>query len=278
MSWPIADKVWRVCGALRLLGAATVAVLVTTSAVAAQPADVHVPPLETPVPADPSPVPADAGPAVLAAEPRRARLTAAARAAGEVGNCDVALESLRLLIELDPSYTLVGEHDINHCIWRSKRRLVPATPVVPAVPAVPVVRGVRSYRKQVIITDLLSLATMPVGVGLLGYLFGAPVVHAMNGNSDSAGKSLGLRVLPIGVLFGTAYLLTSMSDCEELPEGCLGEGLIALGAAGLSMLVVMVIDSAVLATKTEVKSTGLTWTPTASVHDRGANVGIMGTW
>jgi hypothetical protein len=87
-----------------------------------------------------------------------------------------------------------------------------------------------NYRNQVIVSDLLSIATSWAGVGLLGYVFGAPIVHLANRNSSSAWKSFTLRVVvPVGVGF-------------------------------------------------EARPVGVSWMPTAKVSDRGATVGIIGSW
>ncbi len=63
----------------------------------------------------------------------------------------------------------------------------------------------RWYGWQTALVDVGSVATMPIVIGVGGYLFGAPIVHAHNDNPEAAGTSLALRlVLPVlgGVVGG----------------------------------------------------------------------------
>lgn len=134
---------------------------------------------------------------VAVVDPRIAQLRSMVRTAASQRNCATALNTFQLLVDFDPaSRILAGEKDFEACIEY----------VQPKVKTV-------SYRRQVVISDLLSIATLPVGVGILGALFGAPLVHLSNGNSGSAAASFGLRLIPICVFIGTGECQDSCRVC-----------------------------------------------------------------
>ncbi len=101
------------------------------------------------------------------------------------------------------------------------------------------------YGWETLTVDAVSIAAMPLaGVGVGGYLLGAPIVHAAHDRWGAAATSLGMRVaLPIA----GAYAGVALANC---PKNTQDEGMCGLGEAlvglGLGMLTAIVIDAAVL--------------------------------
>jgi hypothetical protein len=90
-------------------------------------------------------------------------------------------------------------------------------------------------------SDSAGLGTL----GVAGYVFGGPIVHAVHGNGGRALGSLGLRIgLP---LVGAAVGASSESDCDSDAGFCLGQA--ALGF-GMGMLGAMLIDAIAIARDT----------------------------
>ncbi len=156
----------------------------------------------------------------------------------------------------------------------------PPAPLL-AAPVVEVSRPrlVHSYRRQMIMTDLVSLALIPVGgVGFLGYLAGGPILHAMNGNGSYAAKSFLSRLLiPSAAIVGTVLALGP--SCRDSPSDVCGLGvaIFALGAGAAAAVTVMGFDW-YYARKIEQPPAARSWMPMLHVGDRSAHVGIVGRW
>jgi len=102
------------------------------------------------------------------------------------------------------------------------------------------------YGWETLTVDAVSVAAMPLaGVGVAGYLVGAPIVHAAHDRWGAAAASLGLRVaLPIaGAYAGVA--LANCGNSQRASEDWCGLGEAVLGL-GVGMLAAIVIDAAVL--------------------------------
>ena len=100
----------------------------------------------------------------------------------------------------------------------------------------------RWYGWQTLIVDGGSILTAPIGVGVVGYVIGAPIVHGVHGRWTTAAGSLGLRIaLPLtGAMIGQAVL------CEGSCKGDFaGIPLFIGGAVGVGTAIA--IDAAVLA-------------------------------
>lgn len=104
----------------------------------------------------------------------------------------------------------------------------------------------RWYGWETLTMDAVSIAAMPVaGVGVGGYLLGAPIIHAAHDRWGIAAASLGLRVgLPIvGAMAGVK--LENCPKAGQYDEGMCGLGGALLGM-GVGMLTAIIIDAAVL--------------------------------
>jgi hypothetical protein len=107
----------------------------------------------------------------------------------------------------------------------------------------------RSYRPLVIVTDL-GVGVLAFGaaahhresllaVACVGWVGAVPLVHAIGGNYERAGASLGLRV---GLPFAgglVAYALHKVDTCTNSVDGC-GDAEFALVPVGV--LVATVVD------------------------------------
>jgi hypothetical protein len=137
----------------------------------------------------------------------------------------------------------------------------------------------RSYRLAVIAVDVASLAigmTNPSAapIGAAGLIFGAPIVHLLEGNSRSAGISLALR-WGLGLVgAGIGWAITpSDPPCAANALLCFGPDFPRYLGAGvgatLGLGVAIVIDWRFLAVKDEAVLAGVAWIPTLHVtHDR----------
>jgi hypothetical protein len=87
-------------------------------------------------------------------------------------------------------------------------------------------------------------------VGLLGYIGGSPVIHAVNGSGQKSAISVGLRLgLPlVGGLM--AYAITS-SHSQSSEDNDLGNALEIAGGVAAGAIVAMVIDDIFVARKTK---------------------------
>jgi hypothetical protein len=167
-----------------------------------------------------------------------------------------------------------------------------ATPRVP--PPAPsseevVDRETRWYGWQTLIADGVSLVTAPLIVGIITYPIAAPLVHAAHGRWESAGASLGIRVVaPLGLalLGGTiSFLALGGGHGGELAGLAAVPGAVVGGALGVVSAIV--IDAAVLArepvaTRSETaryRSPPIRLVPKAAVRlEGGVDLGVVGVF
>lgn len=117
-------------------------------------------------------------------------------------------------------------------------------PPPPADDETPIVTTKKQwYGWQTLVVDGISLLTAPAYcLGCIGYVVGAPIVHAAHGRWGAAGGSLGLRVAaPIGLGLGFYALAGDDRSSNR----------IAIGAAGfvIGIATAIAVDAAVLARK-----------------------------
>ena len=117
-----------------------------------------------------------------------------------------------------------------------------------AAPGSPPVTAPRSeverrwYGWQTLIADGLSIGLAPVGVGVVGYFLGAPIVHWAHGNVDEGFGSLAIRGgSALLILAGAICVFSSRKDTR--PDECVAP--IVLGVGGI--IAAIPIDAAVLA-------------------------------
>ena len=112
-----------------------------------------------------------------------------------------------------------------------------------------------------------------IGIGIVGYLAGAPLVHLLHGNKSNAAISLGMRLLAGTLVFGLEKGLLQLGEGDDTG----GTALLFLASAGAVVVGTLAIDSKFLANKT-VRRDVVTWMPTVKVDDHAASVGIAGSW
>lgn len=128
----------------------------------------------------------------------------------------------------------------------------------------------RSYAGWMLLNDGISALTIPLGVGVGGYLLGGPIVHWTQGNVATGFGSLALRV---GLPIAGAYLFAApcaASSCGSDVFGYAFFGLIA-GALGA-----VSIDAAALAHTTTTARTTVALTPQLGPSARG--LALAGTF
>jgi hypothetical protein len=154
------------------------------------------------------------------------------------------------------------------------------------------------YGHQTLAVDGAAIGMMALGlssssrtglafIGLGTYALGAPTVHALHGNWGRGLADVGIRV-GAPVALGAAGVVGGMmvggmgsssgddSGLRMVVFGALG------GVAGVTggMIVASVVDAAALAhekvPQPEQRSSGVRWTPVASVTPEGATGGVAG--
>jgi hypothetical protein len=150
------------------------------------------------------------------------------------------------------------------------------------------------YGWQTLLVDAGSLALAPLGVGIVTYALGPPVVHAAHGRAGAMLGSLLLRVgLPIVLAVGGAEL-GSATSIPNPNANTIAPGPVEGGLAGLVLGVVgaVAIDASVFAWepgrgREPAKAAGMTpqlmvlpgFVPTGEAeHGRGGWLGVGGTF
>jgi hypothetical protein len=113
----------------------------------------------------------------------------------------------------------------------------------------------RWYGGEVIATDASSVGLALMGFqldapelllpALGGYLFGGPIVHLAEGHPLKSLGSFGLRLSPVAVMLTAAALWPAPTESHELAGYGRGLGILTIGV--VSILPVMIIDSAAIA-------------------------------
>jgi hypothetical protein len=136
-----------------------------------------------------------------------------------------------------------------------------------------------SYRKPLVVTDVISASVATVGMiafvengspptlvlasaGASGYMFGGPIVHAKNGNWRGAGTSVLLRLAPVAIAGGVALGYKFSGTCDENPD-CASVSTPIVTFA-VTAPIALVMDWAFL--------------PIVQVDDDHAVVAFAGTW
>lgn len=99
-----------------------------------------------------------------------------------------------------------------------------------------------SYARWILTTDLVSALTVPLLLGIGGYVLGGPIVHWSRGNVEKGFASLALRIaMPVG----SGFLFTA--PCFRSPGcGLYGLAFFMTGAA-VGALGAVAIDASVIA-------------------------------
>ena len=201
-------------------------------------------------------------------------LASNARLSAQQGFCQTAVRYANQVLAIDPAHEIAREPVIDACIATvtGEPKPEPTPTLTRPIAVLPPPTVLVSYRRHVIIADLISLGLLFVdGIGSITYVFGAPLVHAMHGNSDAATKSFGLRLLPWVALVGIA--LVGGQGCNG--DDCLGIALLALGGGAVTAVVVSGVDASVLAKKWVPAPS---WSPVIVPSHGGATIGIAGRW
>lgn len=160
--------------------------------------------------------------------------------------------------------------------------------------ALPSEKASEWYGDQILYVDgaLVLLALPTLGVTLIGYPLGGPIVHLAYENYGRAAGSLALRVgVPmVGVIATAAVACRRPPSDPQYPYDDGDSGMCAVMAvvigAPLGAMVATAIDSAVLAWADEpepeplrdTSETGLRITPTFAPTVGGASVGVVGVF
>lgn len=128
----------------------------------------------------------------------------------------------------------------------------------------------RSYGGQTLAADAISCGLIAGGlwyiptppIGVLGYLFGGPVIHAAHGSAGKAVGSLGMRLgLPVFAMVAVA---------ASAGGGSLGPFLPPEGGAALGAVTAAILDAAILANEPAPGvRTRVVVVPTATPHQAG---------
>jgi hypothetical protein len=151
-----------------------------------------------------------------------------------------------------------------------------APSLVPPAPP-PERRVTRYYAGQVVLSDLAAICTAAATGGEKGFVTGAVIyagvpglIHIAHGNTNSAWKSIGLRLgLPtLAVIALDSAGSCDGPDCEPNPTT-----LVLGGTVG--GVTAMIVDWAVLAKRTE-RVRAATWAPSVAMTPDAVSVGAIG--
>jgi hypothetical protein len=149
------------------------------------------------------------------------------------------------------------------------------------------------YGDEILYTDgaILLLTVPTIGVALLAYPLGGPIVHAIHGNWGRAAGSLALRIgLPIlggGIANGIMCESRNSSRSSRTDDYYYDDSssYCALGAAlvggSLGILAAMAVDSAAIAWEvpgSDTEVAALRLTPTFAPLEGGVSAGVVGTF
>jgi hypothetical protein len=150
------------------------------------------------------------------------------------------------------------------------------------------------YGWQTLAIDVAALATgvtgyavnngsgNPVGtIGILGYLFGPPIVHWIHGHAGRGAADLGLRFLGPIAVGGLGYLLglPAGTNSNGDPVGSQIAGGIGLG---VGYIVVVTLDAAVFAYEAKLETSppapAALFVPRVQLRQGGATFGLIGAF
>jgi hypothetical protein len=173
----------------------------------------------------------------------------------------------------------------------------PAPEPADEVPKERLTEKTRWYGYQPLLIDGADLALLLVGgatgsdavigLTLVPYLLGGPIVHAIHGRYATAGIDLGIRVAAplasalVGAGIGAALgvgLTSGGGDSSE--DAAIGAVVGAVIGFGVGIPAAIAVDAAVLSREPVAapRPSGFQWAPSVRPTKNGANVGVMGVF